>query len=254
MFWIVVLAIVVFLGWFAVIVIRYNLELGSVRKVADTLSSAQIEEIWQLIERIGSLPSKGFIGIFREVPHASGELTLRLPDGISEYPWGGMVVRISVSPRKSEQPLKFELASSSAEDAVVGLCKPRWLAVPTIETANKKGRQSVFSIDRYMRLSPDLASTLREIYPRDPQNLLTQLIALHPRAHSTEPFDQLRCGLSAAWIQAPRFPKCSTCGRPMRLILQVPGMLLGSRLSEGAFYFFGCTTHPEVTAADRDWG
>jgi hypothetical protein len=114
--------------------------------------------------------------------------------------------------------------------------------------------QNVFSLDRYIKLSPALRNKLNDLHPKNPKKLLAQILSVDRRYASLEPFDQLRCGLSAAWIQSPRFHKCPVCRRPMRLILQAPGALLGSRVAEGCFYFFGCPSHMDETITDVDWG
>lgn len=254
MLWIIALIVAAGFCWLAITIVKYNLELRAVRIVASALPSGQTDEIFRLIEAIGTVPSKGFVGVMRGAPEPNGELKLLLPEGMPEFPWGGMAMDIRAAPKRSELPAEFKIHGQSLEVGEIDVLPIHWIAIPTIEVGKKGRQQGVFSLDRYIRLSPALGRMLGEMYPRDPRALLTQILSVDGLTHSSEPFDQLRSGLAPAWVQTPRFHKCPECHRPMRLILQVPGTLLESRLAEGTFYHFGCPTHPTKTVTDVDWG
>lgn len=242
------------LGWLAVVMIRHSRELKAVRAVASALSETEYEQILNMIEQIATAPCKGYIGLFRDLRERNRYLSVTLPQNLADFPWGGRTVEVVAAANKSEPAVKFNVhersahAESSDEPAV------RWLAVPTIWVGQQKRAQSVFSLDRYIHLSPALRDKLNKLHPKNPKLLLAQLLSVERRYTSSEPFDQLRCGLSAAWIQSPRFHKCPVCRRPMRLILQAPGALLRSRVAEGCFYLFGCPSHADQTITDEDWG
>lgn len=242
------------LAWLAVGILRYNLERRTVRSLADAMPPKQRERIFALVEAIGTSPSKGYIGVMRDAPEPSGRLRLRLPDGLADFPWGGMAVDVLAADREAPSPVEFSLSSQTVAAQSSDEQPIRWVAVPFITAGENERGQSVFSIDRYVRLSRALAGELNELYAKNPQALLAQLLSADGRLSAAEPFDQLRCGVSAAWIQSPRFHKCPTCRRPMRLIIQVPGALLGRRLAEGSFYHFGCPTHPDQSITEADWG
>jgi hypothetical protein len=242
------------LSWLAIVMIRHTRELKAVRAVASTLSKDELDQIFDLIERIGTASCRGCIGIFGNVCEPNGHLRVMLPNDLADFPWGGKAVEVRAAAKKSMPPVEFDIHEPTARAEAGDEPTIRWLAVPAISVGQQKRVQNVFSHERYIRLSPALGDKLNKLYPKDSKLLLAQILSVDGLHTSSEPFDQMRCGLSAAWIQAPRFHKCPVCRRPMRLVLQVPGALLRTRIAEGCFYLFGCPSHADQIVTDEDWG
>jgi len=255
MLWII-FAIVLAAGltWLAIAIIRYTRELRAIRAVASTISKDELDQIFELIERIGTASCRGYIGIFGSAREPNGHLQVALPNDLADFPWAGNAVEVRAAAQRSMPPVEFNIHEPTAHAETGDDPTIRWLAVPTILVGQQKRVQNVFSHERYMRLSPMLRDKLNKLYPKNPKLLLAQILSADGRHPSSEPFDQIRCGLSAAWIQSPRFHKCPVCRRPMRLVLQVPGALLRSRVAEGCFYLFGCPSHADQIITDEDWG
>lgn len=241
------------LTWLAVLIIRNHHEQQLAKAVIAALADAELEEIYGLIERIGTAPSKGYVGLVRGSPKSARRLTVVLPDGIEDFPWYGRIVQV-VTASGGRPPVEFRMHESADPEETSDDAVYRWLAIPVITVGQKKRMQNVFSLNRYMGLSAALRDRLTQLHAANPELLLALLLSADGRCASFEPDTQMRCGLTPAWIQSPRFHKCPTCRRPMRMILQVPGLLLGARLAEGCFYLFGCSSHVDQTVTDEDWG
>ena len=239
--------------WLCTAIILFNLKRRAIQAAAKALSQEDFEKVVTLIERIGEFPSQGHIGVVRHpVPTESSQIII-LPRSDPAFPWGGYAICVSEAVSRGRPPVNFQvendLPGGPQRDGRV-----RWLAVPRLRTGKSRRLQNVFAPDRYLKLSPPLREHLEKFYPEDPKALLSFLLTVTHSIESVEPLDQLRCGLPPGWIQSPRFHKCRKCRRPLRLIVQVPGSLLSSRLAEGTFYFLGCPTHPAETITDQDWG
>lgn len=239
--------------WLCTVIILFNLKRRAIRTAAEALSGEDVEHVLSLIERIGDCPSQGHIGVVRHPVPAEKSRIFILPRPDPAFPWGGLAIRVSKAAGRGGPPVNFQIEHDLPEglpdDEVI-----RWLAVPRMLTGKGNRRQNVFAPDRYLKLSPPLREQLEKLYPEDPRALLSCLLTVTQSIEGVEPFNQLRCGLPPGWIQRPRFHKCPNCRRPLRLIVQVPGSLLSSRLAEGTFYFLGCPTHPAETVTDQDWG
>lgn len=253
MLWVILAIVLVGATWLAILIVRNHREWKKAKGVVDALSERELEKIRVLIEQIGTVPSKGYVGLVRASRETAGRLSVTLPDDLADFPWRGKVVEAVAAPGKSE-PVEFSIHEPPAQRGADEQPVFRWLAIPVIRVGQKQRAQNVFALDRYVSLSTPLRETLNELHPENPKLLLSLILSADGQHHSSEPFDQLRCGLPAGWIQSPRFHKCPACRRPMRLILQVPGALLKSRVAEGCFYLFGCPSHPDQTVTDQDWG
>jgi len=254
------------MGWFFIILLGcLILALGILVAVGRVQHAAKVQavlsmpeetrqEIITLVERIGNAPSRGYIGLLDRQRTKGAELDLYLPLIEPDFPWSGSHIRVTLNDRKASDPVQFQVSNLTAgreERSAEEVC---WLAVPAIATGKKKRIESVYSLDRYMKLSPLLSAKLSELYPRDPTGFLSLLLSVDGSNDLREPSDSLRCGLPPAWIQSSRFHKCDLCKRPMRLILQVPSFLFDRNYHDnGAFYLFGCPSHPDQTVHDQDW-
>jgi hypothetical protein len=129
----------------------------------------------------------------------------------------------------------------------------RYVRVPRGRSERAAGvARNWYSPARYVRASAPLLAALVEVCPRYPKHLLEYLLCVGRESFEFEKVDQARVGGTPAWVQRPGAPGCGTCGKPMQLILQIPGPLLGSAAFRSAtFYFLGCGAHPEKTRSLR---
>ncbi len=211
-------------------------------------------EIISLVESIGNAPGRGYIGLLERQRTKSEELTLRLPKIEPDFPWSDAHIRVTLNDRKALDPVRFQLSLDAAEQDDFSVENVTWLAIPAIAAGKKRRVTSVYSLERYMKLSPLLSAKLSELDPSDPTGTLSLILSVDGHDYLREPSDSMRCALPPAWIQTARFHKCDLCKRPMRLILQVPSFLFDRNYHDnGAFYLFGCPSHPERTIQDQDW-
>jgi hypothetical protein len=253
MIWVVASLVAIGMSWLGIAVVRYNLKRRAARLAAASISEDRCEEVFQLIEDIGTAPSKGSIGIFSSRPRPPGTLHVKLPNHIESFAWAGMVVIVSVKAEQSGWSISFDLSTADAAISEARKEHVRWLKVPAKFHGNKGRSASIYSVDRYLHFSEELRIQANALHPEDPGLMMAYLLSVDGHYPNAEPFSSLRCGLHPAWIQGPRFHKCTICSRTMRLVLQVPGFLLGGRQSDGCFYLFGCQSHPNETATDEDW-
>lgn len=254
------------MGWFFIILLGCLIvALGILVAVGRIKHAAKVQavlsmpeetrqEIIALVERIGNAPSRGYIGLLDRQRTKGAELNLYLPLIEPDFPWSGAHVQVTLNDRKASDPVRFQVSNLTADQEEPSPEKVSWLAVPAIATGKKKRIVSVYSLERYMKLSPLLSAKLSELYPSDPTGFLSLILSVDGHNHLMEPPDSLRCGLSPAWIQSSRFHKCNLCKRPMRLVLQVPSFLFDRNYHDnGAFYLLGCPSHPDQTIQDQDW-
>jgi hypothetical protein len=177
------------LGWVAVVMIRYSREHKAVRAVANALSETELDQILDLIEQIATAPRRGYIGLFRDLWQPNGRLTIALPCDLADFPWGGKAVEVVAAPRRTEPPVTFNVHERSAHAQGCDEPAVRWLAVPTIRMGQQNRVQNVFSLDRYIKLSPALRNKLNDLHPKNPKKLLAQILSVDRRYASLEPFD-----------------------------------------------------------------
>jgi hypothetical protein len=253
------------MGWFilslvscAILGLGILIAVGSIKRAArvrafSSMPEGARQEVISLVESIGNVPSRGYIGLLERQRVKREELNFLLPRVEPDFPWSNAHIRITLNDRKAPDPVQFKVLSGAAGQENLTAENVTWLAIPAIVAGKKKRVASVYSLERYMKLSPMLSAKLSELYSSDPAGLLSLILSVDGDNDLREPPDSMRCGLPPAWIQAARFHKCEICKRPMRLILQVPGFLFSRKFGDGAFYLFGCPSHPEQTVQDQDW-
>jgi hypothetical protein len=254
------------MGWFffsllgcLILALGILFAIGSVNRAAKVRALSRMPEVTRLelialVESIGNAPSRGYIGLLERQRIKSDQLTLFLPTIQPDFPWSGSHIRITLNDRKTPDPIRFQMSNNTAEQGELSAENVTWLAIPAIAAEKKKRVTNVYSLERYMKLSPALSAKLSELYPSDPVGFLSTILSVDGDNDLREPPDTMRCGLPPAWIQTARFHKCDLCKRPMRLILQVPSYLFDRNFHDnGAFFLFGCPSHPERTIQDQDW-
>lgn len=254
MLWAVGLFLAILGLWLGIEIVRHGVAQRAARSAVASIPSSEREELFRLVEGLGTAPSRGSIGIFANGFRPDGKLTVMLPDGIDDFPWRGMVATFEVQRDRSGDGVTIVLSEAQRNKPNTAGETIRWVRIPAMFQANGKRITSIYSPDRYLSMSEELRRRASALHAKNPSLGVAYLLSVDGRHPVSEPFASLRCGLPPSWLQSPRFHKCDTCSQPMRLILQVPGFLLGSRQAEGCFYLFGCRSHPQVIAQDEDWG
>jgi hypothetical protein len=215
------------------------------RAIAESLPEEHALELLQICEQSGDAPSRGAIVALPDPKPSGGEYRLNLPGELAEYPWAGNLVRARLNQLRDVSPVNFELDGIAGSAPASRVFRP-----PFLRKAGRNG-QHMYSVARMVRHSPALRDELIKLYPESAELLLESVFERFRLF-----FDErgIRIGLPPAWIQSGRFHRCGLCGRPMRLIIQMPGELVARRLSEGSFYLFGCPSHPGEQTTDEDWG
>lgn len=224
------------LAW---VTIRFNLKRRNVRDSLAQATSEQIGHVLDLVESIGTEPPVG--GILIQTNDATDSYAaISIPDALSDFPWSGWSVSM-----KFEPDLSFDLSNKKLDGSRLCGRKYKFMSIPRVRTKSGKLR-NVFDPARYMKLEPELETSLSEICPDHPEEALSAILC-NGRIEF-EPIDQPRIGTSASWIQTPEWQSCDICRKRMTLILQLPGLCTGRKeLREGTIYLFGCGDHPHET-------
>lgn len=208
-----------------------------------SIKGADLIAIFSIIEKIGNEPSKGFLAFWPDrIPDAS-PIIFTLPVSAPDFPWRGRRVVAVPWPEATKRAVAISFDFQTVASQPGELIEPVLLKVPCFRAeGNAKKPTSIFSAKRYLTMSDELRTHLATIFPRDTERLLGRLLQ-----------NSARIGLSPVWAQSARFHKCPICRKPMRLIVQIDGMVFGRRFAEGLFYLFGCSRHPEELVQDEDW-
>lgn len=198
------------------------------------------------VSRLGNEKPKGCILMRDPSAIPTGKFVAVMPHGIPDFPWSGKRITAEYLGRAKESPVSFTLADycdeGSQQSGHLGIFRP-----PIVRSGPKKA-QHVFSAASYLKMSPVLETKLAALCPEAPLQLLK--VVLHKRGIGD---DAIRVGLNPTWVQGWRSHKCRECGKPLRLIIQLPGQAIDRKVAEGVFYLFGCTRHPEFTVTEQDW-
>jgi hypothetical protein len=239
--------------WLGPIIVRDRHEIRVITQAIEALSSQERDELFDLIEGLGNAPSKGAIGLFKPGNLGLSQVALTLPTKIADYPWAGLFVTVGAgADRKMWPPVEFALADLPPFEIQSRYKLDRFCIIPAYQSQTAKKASSVFSIDRYLKLSPRLKARVDEIYPENPSRFLARLLSPNGKWEQSSGYDQVRFGLSAEYLQEYKLHKCKQCKRPMKLIVQMPGGMIMSRLGDGTAYLLGCTSHPDITVTDYD--
>jgi hypothetical protein len=239
--------------WLGPIIIRDRSEVRAIKQAIDALPSEERDSLFDLIENLGNAPSRGGVGLFQPDNPNLSQVALKLPVAGQEYPWAGLFVTIcAVEGGKAWPPVAFTLADIAPLEQQSRYKLDRYVVVPAYQSPTAKKASSVLSIDRYLKLSPCLKARVDELYPENPTRFLARLLSPNGKWEHGSGYDEVRFGLSAQYLQEYRLHKCNKCKRPMKLIVQMPGGMITSRLGDGTAYLFGCPSHPDETVTDYD--
>lgn len=240
-------------GWLIPRLWRFGICLAGELKTSALVSEAYAglaeEDALSLIDdisRLGNGKPRGCILMRGPTAIATGAFVALPPGDIPDFPWSGKRITAEYLGRAAECPVSFRIDNPREgeleQSTDLGTFKP-----PFVRSSSKKA-QHVFSAASYIRMSRDLETRLTALCPEAPLQLLEKVLRKHGIGE-----DSIRVGLNPVWVQGWRSHKCRECGKPLRLIIQLPGAAIDSKVAEGVFYLFGCTRHPEITTTDQDW-
>lgn len=226
----------------AVVLIRFNRKRRLIFQCAHSASPEQLERIYSLVEKVGTVPSTGYVLARTNKRTAESRCLIPIPSGLSGFPWAGRVVEARVGPRDVE----FHFVEVPAtEPSLLGQVY-RPVLVPRFQTKNAARQRNVFSPGNYIVRSPALLAELRALCAEYPHELLSYFLCAGRESYEFEPIDQARIGTSAAWVQDPAYQACDQCRKRMQLIVQLPGTVISEKaFHRGTFFLFGCPAHPD---------
>ncbi len=231
-----------FAGWLAFVLVRFNIKRLRIIRVAATATDQQLEEIYRLVEAIGSERPNGFV--LARLNRVAGDFSciVAIPQQMRRFPWAGKSVAVQV-----DTDVRFRLVDDHERKADFLGREYRLVALPRIRSKIGKIR-NLFVPTTYARKNEVLREKLASICPEYPTELLSYLLCVGQETFGFEPMRQGRIGTTPEWVQDPEFQYCDQCNKRMALIVQLPGRLLHKKaFQEGTFYFFGCKTHPDRT-------
>jgi hypothetical protein len=216
------------------------------RAIDKALDGAGDDCLFELLEIISALGNKEPLGcMLHEVSRdtEAGSYTIKLPDGLPDFPWSGQIVRAEFRKLDTENPVAFCFVEDGNIDGVLA---PRVYWPPRIGTTGSKARH-VQSPAHILKLSSEVSDFAKSAFPSDPKQFLEGVF----RRFGLLEYG-VRIGLPPVWVQNFRPQRCPDCSRPMRLIIQMPGYEIHKSAGDFVFYLFGCSRHPEKTRSDWD--
>ncbi|MBQ5939116.1 hypothetical protein [Massilia sp. AB1] len=225
----------------AVALIPFNLRQRRIMRAAAAASASQLEHIYQLVERTGSIASNGYILARTNETNDNPGCLIPIPAGLPDFPWAGKTIEVT---RTDDVAFRFVDAAPAQPSLSGKVCRP--LQVPRHQTTGTGQGRNAFAPEKYLAASEELEAALKQVCPGHPKELLSYLLCAGGESGEFEPIDQARIGASAAWAQSPKHQDCDVCGKRMTLVLQLPGTTIDRKhFHSGMFYLFGCVRHPE---------
>jgi len=225
----------------AVIIFRFNQKRRHIAQCFSSASHEQLENIYALVERTGSVASNGYVLARTNQTVRQSRCLVPIPADLQGFPWSGRTVEATAA-----NEVKFQFVEAAVtEPSLLGRIH-RPVRVPRHRTKKSPTKQrNVFSTQQYIADSPALLSALQAVCPAYPEDLLSYLLCAGRDSFEFEPIDQARIGTSPAWVQDPEPVTCKECGKRMQLVVQLPGTLISRKaFRRGTFYLFGCAAHP----------
>jgi hypothetical protein len=241
--------------WLGPIIVTEIKATRAAKAAVESLSENDKANLFQLIEGLGNAPSKGAIGLLVPDDLEQIKVAFILPQSVPDYPWEGDLVTVSPAFDRNNwpwPPIKFEVSQPVAPSTLSRYRVTRFCAIPAHQTPKAKKASSVLSIDRMLKLSPQLLSEAKRLHAENPTLFLATLLSPNGKWRHGNGYDEVRIGLSPQYLQEYRHHKCPKCRRPMRLIVQIPGAMIHRRLAEGTAYLLGCPSHEDETVTDYD--
>lgn len=227
----------------AVALVRFNRKRLHIARCASSASSAQLEHIYTLVEKLGTVSAVGYVLARTNRLSAETRCLVPVPNELEGFPWAGRVIEAKVS-----KDVDFQFVQADVVEPTLLGHVYRLVRVPRHQTKGSAKERNTFSPERYVGGSPALVSALEVVCPEYPQELLSYLLCVGRNSFEFEPIDQARIGTGPAWVQDPAHQTCEECKKRMKLVLQLPGTVLSEKaFHRGTFYLFGCVSHPHRT-------
>lgn len=215
----------------------------AVHKALDTLGNDRLLELLNTISTLGNKEPLGCLLHEVSRKNETGVYTVRLPKGIPNFPWSGLIVKAECTDLRAEDPVAFSLITDGSGER---LLEPSIFWPPRIGQPGKKAKH-VYSPARLLKLSPEVKRIADEALPGQPERFLGGVFRRFGLLENS-----VRIGLHPEWVQQWRPHTCSECSKPMRLIIQIPGYEIHKDLGDFVFYYFGCERHPHITQSAWD--
>ncbi|MDR0735637.1 MAG: hypothetical protein LBF51_02175 [Zoogloeaceae bacterium] len=216
---------------------RFNRKRRHIARCVAASAPGQLEGIYACIDTFCASSPGGYVLARGNAETDEARCLVPVPEDFSGFPWSGKVIEVT-----SHKEVEFHFV-----DARVSAPTLLGRAYRIVPVPRHKGR-NIFSPRRLIQNIPALRPALSAVCPAYPEDLLSYLLCAGSASFEFDPINQARIGLAPAWIQSPEKPRCDQCGKPMRLILQLPGTVIHEKLfHNGTFYLFGCPEHPRQT-------
>lgn len=225
----------------SMLLLRFNRKRLIIIRAAAAASSSQLETIYSLVERTGTVAANGYMLARTNKCIDDSRCLVPIPMGLPAFPWAGKVIEVIAS-----KEIQFQFVDATAvEPSLLGNVY-RLVQVPRHQSKGSAKARNVLAPERYVANNPELVEALKEVCPRYPTELLSYLLCIGRASFEFEPIDQARIGTSPAWVQDSKQQTCNKCGKRMALVLQLPGTTISTKaFHRGTFYLFGCSTHPD---------
>lgn len=239
------LAVTIPLIALSVVLVRFNRKRLLIIRATAAASANQLDNIYKLVERTGTVAASGYVLARTNKRISDSRCLIAVPMLVQTFPWAGKVVEVVAS---REVVFKIVEAATVETSLLGNVYRP--VQVPRHQAKRSAKVRNAFSPEKYIADSPALHEALGEVCPEYPAELLAYLLCIGRESCEFEPMDQARIGTSPAWVQDPQHPSCDKCGKPMVLVLQLPGTTISEKaFHRGTFYLFGCARHPDQTAS-----
>lgn len=240
-----ILTVTIAISALSVELVRFNRKRLSVIRAAAAASADQLDNIYKLVERTGTVAASGYVLARTNKRVSDSRCLIAVPVVVQTFPWAGKVVEVVVS-----KEVVFQIVeAATVETSLLGnVYRP--VQVPRHQAKRSAKVRNAFSPEKYVANSPPLYEALKEVCPEYPVELLAYLLCIGRESGDFEPIDQARIGTSPAWVQDPEHPSCDKCSKRMELVLQLPGTTISEKaFHRGTFYLFGCARHPDQTVS-----
>ena len=225
---------------FVVTLLAANARRLLVARAAAAASDDQLAQVYAAVEGDAGAPKQACLLCRSNQSAGNAVQRIAIPPVLHDFPWAGKTAMVTVGTTVELQFTDGELVSETvlAGKTYRPVCAPCRQS-PTGEFRN------CFSPGRYLADNDLLRQKLSAICPRYPRELLSYLLCIGTENIHYEAVDQARLGGDAAWMRTPdEIAVCPHCAQPLRLILQLPGSVLGdARHHEAMFYWLGCHEH-----------
>lgn len=228
---------------FVVILFAANARRILVTRAAAAASAEQLQRVYAAVEGEAGKAKQACLLCRSNLTADDGVMHVAIPSVLQSFPWAGKTVMVTVGETVA---LDFTEVGQPSTHLAGKTYQP--VCVPCRQAPTGAFR-NCFSPGRFLADNEVLQQALTDICQRYPRQLLAYLLCIGTENVHYEAVDQARLGGEAAWMRTPNETAlCPHCAQPLRLILQLPGSVLGdARHHEATLYWLGCGEHEDHT-------